>query len=352
MTPPDEWDDERVQGGGIAGDWRSTQPRFDDPMSWSIPVAAVSGVTVRVHALFLVAIVAWLLKSLLADPGAGASTPFDLPHTLVVVISLFLIVLMHEFGHVVACRRVGGDADEVLLWPLGGLAFVDPPRHWRAELVTTLGGPLVNAALLAAGVLVLGFGVGWKLAIVLPSPLNPVAFVSMPNWAFEAVFLVHWVNLVLLLFNLLPLFPLDGGRIVQAVLSRSMGFVASTRIMSRIGVVGSALLAVAAIVVESWVLGAVAVFCLLTCWSSLRRIDYADAVERGDEDPESARHRLAGERRAERRAESERRSREARARDQARLDEILAKIGRDGRRSLTWSERRFLKRTTRRLRDE
>ncbi len=352
MSPTDRWDDDRPQGGGIAGDWRSTQPRFDDPMSWSIPIGHVVGVTVRVHAIFLVVVVTWLLKSLIADPRAGASTPFDLPHTLVVMGALFLIVLLHEFGHVLACRRVGGDADEILLWPLGGLASVDPPRHWKAELWTTLGGPLVNVALFAAGVVVLGFGVDWRLSAVLPNPLNPVGFAAMPGRLFETIFLIHWINLVLLLLNLLPLFPLDGGRILVAVLSRRLGSIAATRIASRIGVVGSALMIAAALVLESWVLGAIAVFCLATCWVSLRRLDAADAFEHGAEDPESARQRLAAERRAERRAEHERRRREAAAQEQARLDEILAKIGREGRGSLTWSERRFLRRTTRRLRDE
>ncbi|MBM4112018.1 MAG: hypothetical protein FJ253_01390 [Phycisphaerae bacterium] len=352
MTPHERWDDDRAQGGGIAGDWRSAQPRFDDPMSWSLPISHVAGVTVRVHALFLVAIVAWLLKSMLVDPSTGAATPFDLPHTVVVLIALFLIVLLHEFGHVAACRRVGGDADEILLWPLGGLASVDPPRRWTAELATTLGGPAVNAAIWVIGALVLGFGAGWKMSTLAPNPLNPTAFASMPNSALETVFLVHWINWVLLLFNLLPFFPLDGGRVLLALLSRRLGFADATRIASRIGVVGAALMAVAAIVVESWTLGAVAVFCVLTCWASLKRIDYADAVEQGTEDPESARSRLVAERRAERRAERERRAREAKARDRARLDEILAKIGREGRESLRWSERRFLKRTTRRLRDE
>lgn len=321
-------------------------------MSWSIPIAHVVGVTVRVHAIFLVVIVAWLLKSLLTGAGGGASTPFDLPHTLVALISLFLIVLAHEFGHVAACRRVGGEADEILLWPLGGLAACDPPREWKAELITTLGGPIVNLAIWMAGAVLLGLGAGWKLSILMPNPFNPVAFASMPGRLFEAIFIVHWVNWVLLLLNLLPIFPLDGGRAMLAIMARRLELHEATRIASRIGVVGAVMMLVMALVVESWSLAAIALFCGITCFVSLRRLDFADAMERGLEEPGSARERRAAERRAEQEAEREARRRAAVERDQARLDEILAKIGREGRGSLTWSERRFLKRTTRRLRDE
>lgn len=350
MTPAPPWDDDRPRGGGIAGDWRSTQPRFDDPMSWSLPIAFVAGVTVRVHALFLVVVVTWLLKSLLTDPSGGAATPFDLAHTAVALLALFLIVLAHEFGHVAACRRMGGDADEILLWPLGGLASCDPPRHWKAELITTLGGPLVNAAIWIAGAVILGLGAGWRLSVLAPNPFNPVAFASMPGWILEMIFVVHWVNWILLLFNLLPVFPLDGGRIVMALLARRMELHEATRIAARIGVVGGVCMLVAAVVVESWMLAAIALFGGITCFVTLRRLDFADAVEQGLEDPGSARDRRAAERRAEREAEREELRRLAKEREQARLDEILAKIAREGRGSLTWAERRFLRRTTKRLR--
>jgi len=348
----DDRDDGRARGGGIAGDWRTTQPRFDDPMSWSVPIGHAAGVTVRVHALFLVVIVIELIKSVIADPNAGAATPFDLWHTLVVLGTLLLIVLTHEFGHVIACRRCGGEADEILLWPLGGLAMCDPPRNWRAELWTSLGGPLVNVAIWIVCAIVLGLTVGWKASVLFPNPLSPAAFAGMPGRVLETVFIVHWINWVLLLLNMLPIFPLDGGQVLRALLARQLDFSEATRTASRVGVIGAIVLAIVAVVMASWLLAAIAVFCAITCFVSLRRIDFADAMESGFEQTRAVNEQRALERRAQQRAERESKHREAVASEDARLDAILVKIGRDGRSALTWAERRFLKRATKRRRGQ
>jgi len=343
-------DDGRMRGGGIAGDWRSAHPRFDDPMSWSVAIGHASGVTVRVHALLLAFIVVILIQSVLSDPNTGAATPFDLAHTIMALGTLFLIVLAHEVGHVVACRQAGGDADEIMLWPLGGLAMCDPPRRWTAELWTTLGGPLVNVGIWVVCAALLGLLAGWKASVLFPNPFSPSAFSTMPGRAVEALFIVHWINWILLLFNLLPIFPLDGGQILRALLARQLDYVDATRTASRVGFVGAILLLIMAVVTKSWILGGVAVMCGATCFVSLRRIDYADAMEEGREDPGTIAERRAEERRAQRRSDLESKRRAAIVREEAQLDRILEKIAREGRRSLTWSERRYLKRATKRRR--
>src|SRR5207248_2026466 len=120
-------------------------------------------------------------------------------------LALFTVVLLHEFGHAFACRSVGGRADQIVLWPLGGVAFVQPPPRPGAVLWSIAAGPLVNVLLLPATLaLRLGGGVlGWAQ--------------SSPD-LFQFAEVVFGINLLLLLFNLIPIYPLDGGQIVQALL--------------------------------------------------------------------------------------------------------------------------------------
>ena len=117
-------------------------------------------------------------------------------------LSVFVIVLVHEFGHALACRQVGGGANRIVLWPLGGIAFVNPPRRAGAYLWSIAAGPLVNVILLP----VLGF-------------FAMIAQASVPG-SDVAVFFrdLNFLNAVLLAFNLLPVFPLDGGQIMRGLL--------------------------------------------------------------------------------------------------------------------------------------
>jgi len=134
------------------------------------------------------------------------------------VVAMFLSILAHEFGHSLTCRFVKGRADEILMWPLGGLAFCRPPYHPTAHLLTTIMGPMVTVVL-------------WLLfAYVIPSlgvvPAGP--FLELVLWV------GHW-NFFILCFNLLPGFPMDGGRIVRDVLWHFIGFERSTLIAVTLG---------------------------------------------------------------------------------------------------------------------
>ena len=144
-------------------------------------------------------------------------------------IALFAIVLLHEFGHALACRQTGGIADRIVLWPLGGIAFVNPPRRPGAMLWSIAAGPLVNVLLLPI----------LSIAIVLV-PLGPE--VEPTNLA---LFLWHvwWINLGLLIFNILPVYPLDGGQILRSLLWFPLGEIRSLQIASVIGLIGSIALA-------------------------------------------------------------------------------------------------------------
>ncbi len=165
-------------------------------------------------------------------------------------ISVFAIVLIHEFGHALACRQVGGIADRIVLWPLGGIAFVNPPRRPGAYLWSIAAGPLVNVILLPV------------LALV-----SMMAQASLPG-SDVAVFFrdLNFINAVLLGFNLLPVFPLDGGQIVRGLLWFPFGEIRSLQISSVIGLIGGAILGVVGLIAGSVWWAVLAFFLLSRAW--------------------------------------------------------------------------------------
>jgi len=153
----------------------------------------------------------------------------------VIAFVYFMSILLHEFGHVVACRSVGGVADHIVLGPMGGLAMVRPPDRPFPHFVTTAGGPLVNAILWA---------IFW--GILHSKALNPIfetgSTLSIVLWFFFRGMMV--INELLLIFNLLPIFPMDGGRLLQNILWPTVGYRESLRFTGMIGTVGGVGLAV------------------------------------------------------------------------------------------------------------
>lgn len=147
----------------------------------------------------------------------------------IVGLSFFLSILLHEFGHVFACRTVGGNAEQVILGPMGGLAQVEAPNRPWPQFVTTAGGPAVNALLWAAC---------WGL-LQMPALLQFVR--GNPSVGIHLVeFLVVMVsvNKLLLVFNLFPIFPMDGGRLLQHILWPIAGYRQSLQITGMVGTVG------------------------------------------------------------------------------------------------------------------
>ena len=178
---------------------------------------------------------------------------------------LFLIVLLHEFGHALACRQVGGVANRIVLWPLGGVAFVNPPPRPGATLWSIAAGPLVNVGFLAVLKVIdlLSQSFGWA-----PQTWPDVYRLLQAIWA---------INLGLLAFNLLPIYPLDGGQILRSLLWFVLGRARSLMVTTIIGFVGVAGFIVIAIWARSLWLGAIAAFMLLNCWGGLR---HAQALSR------------------------------------------------------------------------
>lgn len=172
-------------------------------------------------------------------------------------LALFLIVGIHEFGHALACRQVGGVANQIVLWPLGGVAYVNPPPRPGATLWSIAAGPLVNVALIPIlGLLYVASGsLGWAQ--------------SMPDiHAFLRAIL--WINAGLLIFNMLPIYPLDGGQILRSLLWFPLGRARSLMAATVIGFIGVAGLLALALWIHSVWFVILSVFILMNCWSGLQ----------------------------------------------------------------------------------
>jgi len=185
-------------------------------MQGTIRLFKFSGIQVYLHFSWFI-IAAWQLTQRVNNYQSPIFALYE-------YLALFAIVLLHEFGHSLACRQTGGTADQIVLWPLGGIAFVNPPRRPGAVLWSIAAGPLVNVALMPVLELV------W-------------IFARQAAWADDNTLQLIWsirgINYILLIFNLLPVYPLDGGQILQALLWFRFGEIRSLQIASVIGLIGS-----------------------------------------------------------------------------------------------------------------
>jgi Zn-dependent protease len=170
--------------------------------------------------------------------------------------SLFLLVLLHEFGHQLACRQVGGQTHDIVLWPLGGVAYVSPPQRPGAQLWSIAAGPLVNVILapILAALVSTGWHLGWS---------------DTHHDLYELLNSVYWIDIGLLVFNLMPIYPLDGGQILRSLLWYPFGRANSLLTASIIGFVGVAAMILLAIFLRSVWLGIMAAFILMNCWRGL-----------------------------------------------------------------------------------
>jgi Zn-dependent protease len=173
-------------------------------------------------------------------------------------LALFAIVLTHEFGHQLSCRQVGGQTHDIVLWPLGGVAYVSPPQRPGAQLWSIAAGPLVNVVLVP--LLAILVSVSWHLGL---SESHPDAYYLFRN--------IWYINIGLLIFNLMPIYPLDGGQILRSLLWFPFGRANSLLAASIIGFIGVAALIGLAIFAESIWLGIMAAFILMNCWGGLKQ---------------------------------------------------------------------------------
>jgi Zn-dependent protease len=216
----------------------------------SIRLFQLFGITVYLHwSWFLVAV--WAVQS-------RGSTDSSLFWRVLEYLTLFLIVLMHEFGHALACKQVGGQANQIVLWPLGGVAYVSPPQRPGAMLWSIAAGPLVNVVLLSVSAIILLIGGAMGLAHSLPDFFGYIAVVAYINW-------------ILLKFNLLPVYPLDGGQILRSLLWFHFGRARSMMIATIIGFIGVAVMIPYVIMQNSGWYYILAAFVLFNCWGGFQQ---------------------------------------------------------------------------------
>ncbi len=337
------WQDRQYRSGGRGGGGAILRRVFGDgenPFSWAFPLFTAAGIRVKVHVVFVILIISQLIWSSSRDSiGIG--------HMAIGMAILFAIVLLHEFGHCIACRMVRGEADEILMWPLGGLAYCRPPHTWQANLVTAVGGPMVNVILLPVlGAALLALGGGWESVAFNPfRPTQPLSVLS--SWGMVTLWWAYYTNLILLAFNVLtPMYPMDGGRIVQCLLWSRVGHDRSMDISTRVGLVAAVALFVLGMVGGNTTLMAVAIFGGLTCWFERKRLAFArDAggyAMSGVMAEANRREQSAFDRAAKKQAQE----RAERADAQREVDRILEKISREGMGSLTKKERQTLERAS------
>jgi stage IV sporulation protein FB len=352
-----------------------------DPFFWSFPLGRFFGITVRVHVLFPVVALGLILRLALKS---------DLPQGTWIdgvwlTGLLFVSVLLHEFGHCFAARWVDGDADEIMMWPLGGLANVDIPQEPRAHFITAAAGPAVN--LLLAGLCALGLAFAADANYSYQPPWNPLTITSVLRedlsgtihlwtWDGQQHAVTHvwtivlarmfWVNWTLFLLNVvLVCFPLDGGRMLRSVLWPSLGYRQATLIVIYAGFVFTVVVGLISIVYNELLVFCLALFIYISCRTQLFVLetggeeglfgyDFSQGYTSLERDaPHLTTKRTSWwkrwrENRAARKLQREMEAREA---EEIRLDALLEKVQKLGMNSLTDEERRFMKRVSDRYRN-
>jgi len=213
----------------------------------SVRIFKLFGITVYLHWAWFIAIY-WFVSQ-----AKGYSSPV---WSVLECLCLFGIVLIHEFGHQLACRSVGGQTHDIVLWPLGGVAYVSPPQRPGAQLWSIAAGPLVNVILfpLLFALWRLGKAAGWP---------------ESNHDAYNFVLMLFLINATLLIFNMLPIYPLDGGQILRSLLWFLFGRANSLLAATIIGFIGVALLILFALWVgDTWLI-VLSVFIVLNCWGGL-----------------------------------------------------------------------------------
>ncbi len=326
----------------------------------SVPLGRWFGIRVRVHASLL-----WVLGFRLFSAGTVGWM-----EALSYSILLFAIILLHEFGHCLGSWMTGGQPQDLLLWPLGGLATTESRHAPWPRFVTVVCGPLVNVILLPI------LGTVFYLYYHQAPPMDPLfpwvggsALMKFAN-AHPDAFAVYFspvgkwlwwaysINFSLLVFNLIPMYPLDGGKLLQISLWKLVGYGRSMRISCITGMVLAVLVGTVGLISGAFMVLGIGMFGFYQCMMELRMLKETE-VE-GDVEPYdlSAAWDNPEKPRAARRKGKKRWLRLARKRatkdqaEQAKIDLILVKVKEKGLHSLSWWEKRTLKKATERQRQQ
>ena len=191
-------------------------------MKWSWRIGRLAGIDLYVHATFVL-LLAWVAFQEY-EQGTAAVVA-----ALVYIVALFAIVVLHELGHALTARRYGIVTRDIILLPIGGVARLERmPRDPRQELLVALAGPAVNVAL---AIVLYGL-----VRLTGSAPATDLYAIDLLGSGRAFVYQLVFVNIVLALFNLLPAFPMDGGRVLRALLAMRMSsYARATEIAARVG---------------------------------------------------------------------------------------------------------------------
>jgi stage IV sporulation protein FB len=287
----------------------------------------------------------------------------ELPLALTCVLLLLVSVIVHEFFHVFGARLTGGEANEILIWPAGGLAYTQPGPSFRSEFLTIAAGPLANV-LMALLMLPVVLSAGQLDQVWHPIVLPHVELNEhiLRDWGV----LLFALNVKLVYINLLPVLPLDGGRMLQVILSRSY----DPRIVHKVGLWTGIAVAFVMALVGFWIapengISLVSLAALVFCMNYIEMIkltlreqfggmgsefgyDFSEGYSSLDADEPQRRPGMIEQWKAGREAKRRERDAAERAAEETRLDALLDKVHQHGMDSLTPSEQRFLKQASER----
>ena len=229
-------------------------------MRWSRNIGRFFGIDVDVHLSFLL-LLAWVAVGAVADGGTLLAAAFS----VLFLLGVFASVVLHELGHALTARAFGIRTRRILLLPIGGMAQLERmPRSPTAELLVAMAGPAVSFAL---------GGLLWLSASTLGAVLGgalPLVRIFVDSLAYA--------NFVLGAFNLLPAFPMDGGRALRAILARKMPYLRATEAAVRVGKAVAVLLALAGVWANPWLL-VLAAFVWIAASAELRALRAQLAAE-------------------------------------------------------------------------
>ena len=195
---------------------KPTEPEAQN--AWSLKVATVFGIPIRLHFTFLLMII-WFAASSFAGTGAGL---------VLFTLGLFFCVALHELGHALVAQKFGYTVSDIVLYPIGGVASIEQSPRARHELLIAVAGPAVNVAIALIIALVLA-------ALHQLPDFSQVQGGTLGGFDKKPIWLLLYANIALVVFNMIPAFPMDGGRVLRALLALRLGKLRATRIAAGVG---------------------------------------------------------------------------------------------------------------------
>ena len=229
-------------------------------MRWSLPLGTYAGTAVRVHVTFFILLAAfgWMFYR-----EGGAMAAVD---GVLFIVAVFGCVLLHEFGHVLAARQFGVRTPDITLLPIGGMARMErmPEKPWQ-ELIVAVAGPAVNVVI-AVGLFVF---IGWPALPENPDDVMAISFAHR----------LMFTNVILVVFNMIPAFPMDGGRVLRALLAMVMPYGKATEVAATIGQFLAVMGGIWGIANSAWLLVLIAIFIFMAARGESEMVQTRIALE-------------------------------------------------------------------------